>query len=48
MFRDQKKSKPARAADFNPYLRQNTDQVMMNVPVSVLKDVFFKKKPGGS
>jgi len=44
MFRDQKKSKPAKAADFNPYYQQNRDQIMMNVPVSVLKDVFFKKK----
>jgi len=42
MFRDQKKSKPVKAADFNPYHRQQ-DQVMMHVPLSVLKDVFVKK-----
>lgn len=48
MFREQKKSKPARAADFNPYYRQNKELVMMHVPVSVLKDVFVKQKPGSS
>lgn len=48
MFRDQKKSKPVKAADFNPYYRQSKEQVMMHVPVSVLKDVFVKQKPGGS
>ncbi len=48
MFRDQKKSKPVKAADFNPYYRQNKEQVMMHVPVSVLKDVLMKQKPGSS
>lgn len=48
MFRDQKKSKPVKAADFNPYYRQSKEQVMMHVPVSVLKDVFVKQKPGSS
>lgn len=43
MFRDQKKSKPVKAADFNPYRVHSKDNYIPNVPLSVLKDVFIRK-----
>ena len=43
LLRDPKKSKPAKAEDFNPYRVRARDNFIPNVPVSVLKDIFVKK-----
>ena len=41
LVRNPKKSKPARAADFNPY--KVKPKVMVKAPLSILKEVFVKE-----
>lgn len=41
LVRDPKKSKPAKATDFNPYYVK--PKTVVKVPLSVLRDVFVKK-----
>ena len=43
LLRDPKKSQPVKAEDFNPYRVRSRDNVIPNVPLSVLKDIFVKK-----
>jgi len=41
LLRDQKKSKPAKASDFNPYYVK--PKKIAHAPLTILRDVFVKK-----
>lgn len=44
IMRDPKKSKSVKPSEFNPYLQKNLP--VMKAPVSILRDIWCKKKEG--
>jgi hypothetical protein len=45
LFRDGRKSKPAKPEDFNPYQMPKRQAQRVTVPVTVLRDLWVKEDP---
>ena len=45
LFRDGRKSKPAKPDDFNPYQMPKRQAQRVTVPVTVLRDLWVKEDP---